>query len=395
MPRKLGVLFIQSQEGYGADSVVHTHLMRHLDRDRFTVHVACTAGSDPEPPDSLVRLQAEHDVHVRLTRFLPGLRERSLQKVMRSVPEGLSAPFDFVELRDYVKREHIGIVHSSERPRDSLYALGLAKASGAKSVVHVHVKWSPIYSAPAKWAVNHADAVFSISEYVTGTVVSMGRDPSSIYTILNCVDPSRWDPATDGGSVRRELGISPETKVLASVSRLFHWKGQRELLQAFARVRQRVSDVVLLIVGADAPHEGTSFTEELKGLAADLGVAPYVHFTGPRSDVARVMAACDIYTMPSFEEPFGLVFLEAMAMGKPVIGINNGGTPEVVAHGETGLLSPPWDIPELAQNIVRLLEDPALGKSMGERGRERVLRLFNPERMAEEAGRAYEAIARR
>jgi glycosyltransferase involved in cell wall biosynthesis len=243
--------------------------------------------------------------------------------------------------------------------------------------------------------VNHADAVFSISKYVTGTVISMGRDPASIHTILNCVDPSAWNPATDGTIVRQELGISPATKVLASVSRLFHWKGQRELLQAFASVRQRVSDVVLLIVGADAPHEGTSFTEELKRLASELGVAPYVHFTGARSDVARVMAACDVYTMPSFEEPFGLVFLEAMAMGKPVVAVDNGGTPEVVAHGETGLLSPPWDIPALSRNIVRLLEDPALGQRMGQRGRERVLTQFNPQRMAEEAGRAYETIVGR
>lgn len=392
MQRKIGVLFIQSQEGYGADSVVHTHLMRHLDRDRFTVHVACTAGSDPMPPESLVRLQAEEDIHVRLTRFLPGLRERTLHKVFCSVPEGLAAPLDFADLRAYVRREHIGIVHSSERPRDSLYAVGLAKVAGAKSVVHVHVKWSNIYSAPAKWAVNHADAVFSISKYVTSTVVSMGRDPGSIHTILNCVDPSMWDPATDGSVLRRELGISDDAKVLASVSRLFHWKGQRELLQAFARVRNRVPNAVLLIVGADAPHEGTSFTEELKALARELGVAPYVHFTGARSDVARVMAACNVYTMPSFEEPFGLVFLEAMAMGKPVVGIDNGGTPEVVAHGETGLLSPPWDVPALAQNIVRLLDEPALAERMGQRGRERVLSQFNPERMAEEAGAAYATI---
>lgn len=392
MSRKLGVLFIQSQEGYGADSVVHTHLMRHLDRERFSVHVACTGGSGPEPPDSLVKLQAEPDIHLRLTRFLPGLRERSLNTVLRSVPQGVAAPMDFMELRRYVRSEGIGVVHSSERPRDSLYAVGLAQAAGAKSVVHVHVKWSNIYSAPAKWAVNHADAVFSISKYVTGTVISMGRDPSSIHTILNCIDPSAWNPDTDGAPIRQEFGIAPTSKVLASVSRLFHWKGQRELLRAFARVRERVPDVVLLIVGADAPHEGTSFTEELKGLAGELGIAPYVHFTGARSDIARVMAACDVYTMPSFEEPFGLVFLEAMAMAKPVVGIDNGGTPEVVAHGETGLLSAPWDIPALAQNIVRLLEDPELARRMGQSGRERVLTHFNPQRMAEEAGRAYETI---
>lgn len=392
MTKKIGVLFIQSQAGYGADSVVHSHLMTHLDRERFTVHVACTAGDGTTTPTSLLKLRQLPDVHLRLTRFVPGFRERALSTVLESAPDAVRAPLDLVRLRGYIREHGIRIVHSSERPRDSLYNVGLAKLANAKSVVHVHVKWSHEYSAPAKWAVNHADAVFSISEYVTSTLRGMGRSTDSIHTILNCVNPAHWDPTTSGSKVRDELSIPQDAAVLLSVSRLFAWKGQRELLQAFAKVRAKLDNTFLLIVGADAPHEGTSFTEELKRMAETLGVEPFVRFTGARSDIPEVMAACDLFTMPSFEEPFGLVFLEAMAMERAVVAVDNGGTPEVIVHGETGLLSPAWDIPALTDNIVRLLNDASLRESMGRRGRQRVLDFFTPERMATEAAAAYEEI---
>jgi glycosyltransferase involved in cell wall biosynthesis len=97
--------------------------------------------------------------------------------------------------------------------------------------------------------------------------------------------------------------------------------------------------------------------------------------------------------MPSFEEPFGLVFAEAMAMGKPVVALASGGALEVVADGETGLLSPPGDAGALADNISRLLADPALRESMGRAGRERVERLFRSERLCEDYAAFYHSLA--
>jgi glycosyltransferase involved in cell wall biosynthesis len=177
------------------------------------------------------------------------------------------------------------------------------------------------------------------------------------------------------------------------VSRLFAQKGQRELLQALARVRRKQPDVWLLVVGADAVEvHGGSFTQELEVLARDLGVADRVVFTGARSDIPRIMAACDVFALPSFEEPFGLVFLEAMAMQRPIVAVNNGGTVEVVEHGRSGLLSPPYDIDALADNIVTLLTNADLRARFGAYGRSRVLDTFNAQRMARDAGRAYRAI---
>jgi glycosyltransferase involved in cell wall biosynthesis len=210
--------------------------------------------------------------------------------------------------------------------------------------------------------------------------------------VLNAIDPARWDPATDGSSFRDEFGIPRDVPLLASVSRLFSWKGQRELIQAFALSRAEHPTLRLAIVGADAAGHDGAYTQELKALAAKLGVTDAVTFTGGRADIARIMAACDVFTLPSFEEPFGLVFLEAMAMARPVVGIDNGGTPEVVAHERAGLLSPPWDIPALSANISRLVADPELRRRFGQFGREQVLSRFNLRRMADDTARAYAAV---
>src|SRR6185503_5168831 len=165
------------------------------------------------------------------------------------------------------------------------------------------------------------------------------KPPHQIHTILNCLDASRWNPNVDGSGIRKEFGIPSDAPVLLSVSRLFSWKGQRELVRSLALVKKRFPSVRALIVGEDEPYvHGGSFTQELKQLAASLGVTDNVIFTGPRSDVAQIMAASDVYAMPSYEEPFGIVFLEAMAMKMPVVAVNNGGTPEVVEHGKAGLL---------------------------------------------------------
>ena len=347
-------------------------------------------------PDSLVKFRSIPDIKLRPTRFAPTLGQRNLEAIQRAARATGAFSADFLALRRYVARERIRIVHSTERPRDAAYGVGLAKLAGARSVVHVHVKWSEEYSALAKWSVQRADAVFSISQYVTRTLLDMGKPASAIHTILNGIDPSKWDPTVDGSELRRELGVPQDAFVLASVSRLFSWKGQRELLRAFALVQNQLSNVRLLIVGADAQEvEGTSFSAELKTLARTLGVEQNVIFTGPRSDVPRVMAACDLFTMPSFEEPFGLVFLEAMAMKKPVIALDNGGTPEVVEHGRSGLLSAPQDIPALAANIVSLLQDAPRRTQMGEYGRTQVLTRFTAQRMATDAAAAYERLLTR
>jgi glycosyltransferase involved in cell wall biosynthesis len=214
--------------------------------------------------------------------------------------------------------------------------------------------------------------------------------------VLNAIDPSGLDPSIAPGPVRRELGLPEGVPVVVSISRLFHWKGHADLLRAMAVVRREVPEARLVIVGEEDLAAGglarPGYMAELKQLAGDLGLKDHVLFTGFRGDVPRMLAAADVFALPSFQEPFGLVFLEAMAMKRPVVALDNGGTPEVVEHGKSGLLSPARDPDALAANLLTLIRDPALRARMGECGRRAVETRFTPARMARDVERVYTAL---
>jgi glycosyltransferase involved in cell wall biosynthesis len=392
---KLNVLFLHAQSAFGADSAVHVLLMRYLDRSQFSVHAAYAAGDAGEIPVSRREIEQVPDVHQRPMAFIPGFRERSPGEILRSLPSAARFPLDFATLALYCRRHGIQVIHSTDRPRDSAYAVALAKLVGARSVVHVHIKWSDYYSALACWAVRNSDAVFGISDYVSKSVVSFGKPAADVYTVLNGIDLSRFSSgAGQGAAVRRELGIPTDAPVLASVSRLFVHKGIAELLRAFALVRREFPAARLLIVGEETPFS-RGFKAKMQELARELGVLDATIFTGARRDVPAIMDACDVFSMPSDEEPFGLVYLEAMAMERPVVALDNGGTPEVVEHDHSGLLSAHQDIPAFAANIVALLRDPERRARLGKNGRERVSSRFSAERMARDAGDAYRALLAR
>ncbi|MET0577432.1 MAG: glycosyltransferase family 4 protein, partial [Ilumatobacteraceae bacterium] len=118
-----------------------------------------------------------------------------------------------------------------------------------------------------------------------------------------------------------------------------------------------------------------------------------VRFLGRRGDVGAVMAAADIFAMPSHEEPFGLVFLEAMAMERPVVALADGGTLEVVDHDRNGLLSSWKDADQLVANLSTLIADPARRAAMGECGRHHVIERFTVQRMAADVAALYRRIA--
>ena len=266
-------------------------------------------------------------------------------------------------------------------------------------MVHVHVKAEMWIRALVRRCMHHAAGLIAISEFVAQSIRDLGYSPSRVFLVLNGLELEDWvDQSSEGAAVRNEFGIAPETPLIASASRLFKYKGQHELLQALPQVKARFPDVKVLIVGEDDPRafqEGGSYTDELKRLCKELSLEDNVVFTGFRRDVRAIMSACDIYSMPSFEEPFGMVFTEAMALERPVVALDNGGTKEVVVDGVTGLLSDPGDTDALAADLLKLMEDPALRAEMGRRGRQRVVELLNSKRMADDVADVYDQITGR
>jgi len=192
----------------------------------------------------------------------------------------------------------------------------------------------------------------------------------------------------EGADVRVELGMPADVPLVGVVSRLTEQKGHAYLLDAFAEVIQALPSAHLLVVG-----DG-ELRPALERQAARLGLQDSVTFTGRRADVPRIMMALDVLAMPSLWEGFGLVLLEAMAAGKPVVASRVSAIPEIVADGETGLLVPPKDPAGLARALLILLRHPAQAREMGRRGRQRLEQQFTATCMVEQTRAVYESLIR-
>jgi len=389
-------MFMQSQAWFGPDSLIQAQLMEHLDRSAVDVHVALTTVDEPIEARSAYRqVRTIPNVRIRPTAFGPSIHSVDRATQLKRSLGGVIVPASLLSLAAYIKKHRIQIIHGTEKPRDAFYGVLLGKLTGARSIVHMHVAYDPWLTRKVKWALGQADAIFAISDFVARTLVDAGYRRERIFVVPNALDLSGWDPTLDGAPARAELGIAPADPVIGIVARLFSWKGHAYLVQAMDRVVREVPNARLVIVGEDDPRADPgrgSFRAELEQQVAQLGLHDHVIFTGFRTDIPRLMAGFDIFAHPSWEEPFGVVFLEAMAMAKPVVAWASGGAPEVIVHGETGLLAERPSVESLADALVRLARDPAQRAAFGAAGRQRVEQVFSPERMCEEALGAYRTL---
>ena len=168
----------------------------------------------------------------------------------------------------------------------------------------------------------------------------------------------------------------PKGRVILTVgrwSRAERYKGVDTLISALARLIRQSSEIQLVVAGVGDDQAW------LEQISDERGVRDHVHILKGLSDaeIAACYAACEIFAMPSRGEGFGLVYLEAMACGKPVIGGSHGGAPEVIDHGETGFLVQHGNADELAASLQALLADRTLAREMGARGRARVEKMFH------------------
>ena len=205
-------------------------------------------------------------------------------------------------------------------------------------------------------------------------------------------DARAFDPScADGARVRRELGLAPSTPTIGIVAYFYpplpdnpytprHLigrgiKGHDVLLRAMPRVLERVPDAVLLLVGEGWGPTGRAYQDALEALAAELGVAHAVRFTGARSDIPDTLAAFDVSVQCSLSENLG-GSLESLLMARPLVASAIGGLVDSVRHEETGLLVPADDSPALADAIIRLLTDRPFAGRLAARGRALALERF-------------------
>jgi glycosyltransferase involved in cell wall biosynthesis len=179
-----------------------------------------------------------------------------------------------------------------------------------------------------------------------------------------------------GGANGSPLKLSPGVPAIGLVGRLQPWKGQDRLLRAQALLRERGQEVHTVIVGGDAHGLSTDYASSLPALVSGLGLEDAVTLTGQVADAGPYIDQFDILVNASDPEPFGIVLLEGMARGVPVVAVDSGGPREIVRDGRTGVLARSGEPEALADAIELLLRDPGLRRRMGDAGRERFAQEF-------------------
>ncbi len=206
-----------------------------------------------------------------------------------------------------------------------------------------------------------------------------------VSVILNAIDLDRFQPSVNVRAAKRhELELDETEMVIGIVGQITPRKGQLELMRAFARVLIELPHAVLLIVGAPLFNRDHQYLEVLKRTALDNGLGPSVRMLGARSDVAAIMQSLDLLVVNSSAEPFGLVALEAMACGTPVLAAATGGLSEIIEHGKDGWLILPGDEKTLAAQIVSLSRQPMLRTRLANEGKKKVALSFSSYRYLSE-----------
>jgi len=202
--------------------------------------------------------------------------------------------------------------------------------------------------------------------------------PTVTNRLLYNATPLRELAPADVRARRVELGAGDDDVLIGVFGRLQRWKGQDVFVDAASEVARVRPHARFVVVGGSVFGLEPEYLEGLRGQVAARGLADRLIFTGFRTDVPQLMAACDVVCHTTrVPEPFGLVIVEAMAVGRPVIATEGGGPSEIIASGSDGVLIPPGDPGALAYAMIALIDDPHRRSELGARGRELVRTRFS------------------
>jgi glycosyltransferase involved in cell wall biosynthesis len=364
------ILFVLPTLNLAGSQQVVAGLARGLDRSRYDVAVCCLLGYG---------------------HFESELRELGVELHLLR-PAGLVDLRFPVRLARLIREREVDLVSSNYHLFD-LWIGVAARLARVPCVVTKHNTYPldrlprPVLRATEQWTQKLAAAYVAVSRGVAEYMVDdRSVDPRHVQVIHNGVDPAPFAAARpERDAARRELGYESQHLVIGTVANLHRRKkGYEVLVEALPEVVRPLPEARFLWVGGDVD----GLAQESVDRARALGVVEHLHLAGRCDDVPRLLAAMDLFVLPSFHEGLGIVLVEAMASELPVVASDVGGIPEVVAEGETGLLVPSGDPAALARAICEVLGDPERARALGRAGRERAETVFGVDAMVA----AYDAV---
>ena len=295
-------------------------------------------------------------------------------------------PQCLLALKAIMERRGVEVMHGHEFTM-AVYGAAAARLGRLPHVITMH---GGRYYATAlrrrvafRWAMRNSHRVVAVSEATRRDLEeSLGRPARCVDVIPN---GQRLRQGVRS-KLRDELGLSDADFLIVNVGNLYSVKGQDSLVRALARSLSEGPGLPLHLAIAGRGEQEVP----LRTLALDLGIADRVHLLGFRDDVPDVLAAADLFALPSLSEGLPLALLEAMFAGLPVVASAVGGIPEVVRHDREGLLCTPGSAEELAAAVLALFRDSALRDRIGRAGRDLAETRYTPDAMAS----AYEALYR-
>ena len=302
----------------------------------------------------------------------------------------LDVPVSFVPMETRRRRRPLGFWRSQR-------AIGNWLRQQGPDLVHVNSFWAPELVIPAARragfpvvyhcrdlydrldparasALRMCSAVIAITRCVAQRLEAL-LPGLPVKVIYNDVDQAELEAAAPDSSLRPSLGWE-ECFVVGIASRISPDKGQLDFIRAAAIVSECCPSARFLVVGSPLFTHDRGYPARLDSEILSLGLQGRVHFTGFVESVASVYKTMDVCVLASRSEPFGLVVVEAMACGIPVVATRSGGPEEVIRHGETGLLVDVERPDQMAEAIIRLMEDAGLRARLAAAGREDVARRF-------------------
>ena len=298
-----------------------------------------------------------------------------------------------------IERSSPDVIHTQLEFADILGSIA-ARRLGIPSISTIHTldrppRWTKeaARSRLMAWTLRRrSDRVIAVSRSARDHVLRKAglpkRHTAAIHNGINLA-PFLAVGTEERCRTRSELGIGADDPVITTVAVLRQPKGITDFLVALPTLLQSYPKLTYLIVG-DGPDRS-----RLDRFVADLGVGQSVHFAGRRSDIPHMLAATDLFVLPSLTEALPTVLIEAMAVGLPVVATQVGGVPEIVDSGVTGLLVPPSSPTALAEAADRLLNSPRQCRAMGLAGRRKALDRFSIERQADRLTAEYRILLSR
>lgn len=358
------ILYLHTTSEVGGSDVSLVRLIEGLDRALYRAVVAL-----PSDGPLVARLKAAGATVIILPAMMKLTSRRGWAYLAGYV---LNFPRALWALRRVIRREHIALIHTNTI--HILYAGPVAWLTHTPHVWHIReIVWQKNWLRRLElWmARNLATRIVVTSDAIAAMFGPRDARPSTLVKVSNGIETDRFHPG-DASALRTTLGVLPSQTLVGIVCRLDVWKGVDVFLDAAAQVARDRPDVRFVVAGG--PVIGLEqYANTLRAQASARGLDSVLTWTdwtyGP-ADMPEVHRAIDILVLASSQpEPFGLVVVEAMASGRPVIATAHGGPCELVEDGVTGVLVTPGDADALASAIRALVDDHDRARAMGVAGR--------------------------